>query len=154
MYHDLHHLALESVLGFSSGFYGLVEKGWNITDFGTPWPRGPIPNEDQYEAQLAETVAALLDHEFQSGERELADGFNQALRLSWDGYRDRGIFGTVRKLLPEDLTRIRSYIDALHRGWIETAVHESLHLHCPVDLPSQDRSLTCRNPVESTLFLT
>ena len=55
---------------------------------------------------------------------------------------------------PENLTRIQSYIDLLHRGWIETAVHESLHLHFRVDLPSQDRSFTCRNPVESTLFLT
>lgn len=46
--HDLTHYAVETVLGHRRGFYGLVAEGWNVTDFGAPWPRGgfrrmPIP---------------------------------------------------------------------------------------------------------------
>jgi hypothetical protein len=29
--------------GPAGGFYGLVAEGWNLTDFGKPWPRGPVP---------------------------------------------------------------------------------------------------------------
>lgn len=41
--HDLTHFAVESELGFRRGFYGLVADGWDLADFGTPWPRGPLP---------------------------------------------------------------------------------------------------------------
>ena len=27
------------------GFYGLVALGWDLSDFGKPWPRGPLPDE-------------------------------------------------------------------------------------------------------------
>jgi hypothetical protein len=43
--HDLTHYAVEQVMGFERGFYGLVAEGWDLTDFGTPWPRGPLPDE-------------------------------------------------------------------------------------------------------------
>ena len=42
--HDLTHYAVESELGHSRGFYGLVAGGWNLTDFGKPWPRGRAAN--------------------------------------------------------------------------------------------------------------
>ena len=41
--HDLTHYAVETVLGYQNGFYGMVARGWNMTDFGAPWPRGRIP---------------------------------------------------------------------------------------------------------------
>ena len=43
--HDLTHYAVETILGCRQGFYGLLADGWNITDFGVPWPRGPMPAE-------------------------------------------------------------------------------------------------------------
>src|SRR3989475_12063198 len=43
--HDLTHYAVETVLGHRRGFYGLVAAGWDLTDFGQPWPRGPLPPE-------------------------------------------------------------------------------------------------------------
>src|SRR5215831_9574962 len=41
--HDLTHYAVETVLNHRRGFYGLIAEGWNFSDFGRPWTRGPIP---------------------------------------------------------------------------------------------------------------
>src|SRR5262245_60665350 len=57
--HDLTHFAVETVLGLRQGFYGLVASGWNLTDFGRPYPRGPIPAE----AATAEFIVGFLDQE-------------------------------------------------------------------------------------------
>ncbi|MDQ6831263.1 MAG: hypothetical protein M3081_20570 [Gemmatimonadota bacterium] len=65
--HDLTHFAVESVLGYRRGFYGLVADGWEMTDFGTPWPRGPLP---------AETVEAEMMVGFFDSERRLLQRFS------------------------------------------------------------------------------
>jgi len=43
--HDLTHYAVETVLHHPRGFYGLVAEGWDLGDFGKPWPRGPMTVE-------------------------------------------------------------------------------------------------------------
>lgn len=73
--HDLTHYAVETVLGHRRGFYGLVADGWNLTDFGAPWPRGRIP----IEAVLSETIVGLLDLERATGERVNASDVNARL---------------------------------------------------------------------------
>jgi hypothetical protein len=77
--HDMTHYALESVLGLRYGFYGLLADGWNVSDFGHPWPRGPIPAHAMADAMLAEWLAGLLDQERGTGHRMDASGFNLAL---------------------------------------------------------------------------
>lgn len=57
--HDLTHYAVETVLGYRRGFYGLVAEGWNLGDFGSPWPRGPLPPD----MDPAELLVGLLDAE-------------------------------------------------------------------------------------------
>ena len=61
--HDLTHYAVETVLGHRRGFYGLVAEGWDLTDFGTPWPRGPIPKD----AEPSEFIVGFLDAERAAG---------------------------------------------------------------------------------------
>ena len=61
--HDLTHYAVETLLGIRTGFYGMVSEGWDISDFGTPWPRGPMPEG----ADLAEVIVGMLDLERASG---------------------------------------------------------------------------------------
>ena len=61
--HDLTHYAVETVLGHRRGFYGLVAEGWDLTDFGTPWPRGPIPKD----ADPSEFIVGFLDAERAAG---------------------------------------------------------------------------------------
>jgi hypothetical protein len=55
--HDLTHYAVETILGFDRAFYGLVAAGWDLHDFGTPWPRGPLPPE----AVPAEVIVGCFD---------------------------------------------------------------------------------------------
>lgn len=55
--HDLTHYAVETELGYTSGFFGLVAEGWDISDFAAPWPRGPLPRE----ALEVELIVGLLD---------------------------------------------------------------------------------------------
>ena len=43
--HDLTHYAVETVLNHRRGFYGLVADGWDLSDFGAPWPRGRMPED-------------------------------------------------------------------------------------------------------------
>src|SRR5688572_25655537 len=57
--HDLTHYAVETVLGYTRGFFGLVADGWDLADFDKPWPRGRLPTE----ALLAEFVVGFLDIE-------------------------------------------------------------------------------------------
>ena len=61
--HDLTHYAVETVLGHARGFYGLVAAGWNLSDFGSPWPRGPLPPE----AAISELLVGFLDRERSAG---------------------------------------------------------------------------------------
>jgi hypothetical protein len=56
--HDLTHYAVEMVLGLRHGFWGMMADGWEFADFGTPWPRGPMP--DLAEALLAEVTAGCF----------------------------------------------------------------------------------------------
>jgi hypothetical protein len=55
--HDLTHYAVETALGYDHGFFGLVADGWDISDFASPWSRGPIPRE----ALEVELIVGLLD---------------------------------------------------------------------------------------------
>ena len=61
--HDLTHYAVETVLGHTRGFYGLVAEGWDLKDFGKPWPRGPLPPE----ALVSEFIVGFLDRERGAG---------------------------------------------------------------------------------------
>ena len=73
--HDLTHYAVETLLGHRQGFYGLVAAGWDLSDFGTPWPRGKIPAV----ANLSEMIVGFFDQERQSGEIGLAADLNDTL---------------------------------------------------------------------------
>src|SRR5690242_2828184 len=73
--HDLTHYAVETELEFSRGFYGLLAEGWNFTDFGTPWPRGPIPSD----ADPAELIVGFFDSQRAAGDEWTADEFNAQL---------------------------------------------------------------------------
>jgi len=55
--HDLTHFAVETILGHTRGFYGLVAEGWELTDFGNAWPRGPLPPV----ALVVEFIVGFLD---------------------------------------------------------------------------------------------
>lgn len=77
-YHDLTHYAVETVLAHRHGFYGLVADGWDMTDFGSPWPRGPLPAD----AEPTEWIVGLFDLERASGVTFAPEEFNARLAAS------------------------------------------------------------------------
>lgn len=116
--HDLTHYAVETVLRRWRGFYALLAEGWDIGDFGKPWPRGPLPAE----AELVERIVGFLDAERASGTRWTAAEFNQHLRAS-------SLAGGAASPLTEDeLIRIRAERARLFERWRATPNGGALEL--------------------------
>ncbi|MFL5572003.1 MAG: hypothetical protein ACJ78R_00660 [Gemmatimonadaceae bacterium] len=107
--HDLTHYAVESVLGIRNGFYGLVASGWDLSDFGTPWPRGRIPPE----ANIAEMIVGFLDRERAGSDRATADDLNAALA----SYSAENSLATDVVVTEDDLSRIRAKRAELFVQW-------------------------------------
>jgi hypothetical protein len=115
--HDLGHYAIESVLGLRQAFWGMMADGWDFADFGTPWPRGPMPNLP--EALLAD----VRDDE--SGAAEL--NAHLAAYCAQQGME------TPRTLTPSEFARIRAMRDALARRWHALASGEAMELRFPAE---------------------
>ncbi len=114
--HDLTHYAVETVLGHRRGFYGLVAEGWNVTDFGAPWPRGRIPPD----ADPSELIVGFLDAERAGGVEWSAADLNDTLRI-----HDREAGWQVTQ---DQLDEIRVIRAALLDRWAVLPPGEALEL--------------------------
>jgi hypothetical protein len=114
--HDLTHFAVETVLGHRQGFFGLVAEGWDVTDFGAPWPRGPIPAE----AEPSELIVGFLDAERAGGVRWSAEDLNESLRMHAVPSR--------WQLTDRQLERIRALRSELFSRWESLPPGEILEL--------------------------
>ena len=125
--HDLTHYAVETVLGLRQAFWGMMADGWEFTDFGTPWPRGPMPNLP--EALLAECIAGWFDSTRASGvEPELAD-----LNAHLAGVFARHGQPAPRVLAVDAFARIRGMRDELAAHWHALAPGEAMELAFPAE---------------------
>jgi hypothetical protein len=115
--HDLTHLAVESLLGLREAFYGLVARGWDLGDFGSPWPRGPLPRE----AGLAEWAVAAFQADFEEGQRMTPEEVRARL---YPGE-------TPWELAPEQVERIRSLQREFIARWREVPPKGTLELPFP-----------------------
>ena len=97
--HDLTHFAVESVLGFRRGFFGLIAEGWGIEDTTGKGRRGPLPPE----AAIVEQLVGLFDREQSGGGPLPASEFNR--------------FTAPRVLTDEDLARVRELKEKLAVQW-------------------------------------
>jgi hypothetical protein len=118
--HDLTHYAVETVLGHGRGFYGLVATGWDLSDFGTPWPRGRLPKD----ANLSEIIVGFFDRERASGERLPASELNDQLA---DFAVENGL-PMPEAISEEDLANIRRRRAELFSRWDAVAPGEALEL--------------------------
>ncbi|MFN2636028.1 MAG: hypothetical protein ABR585_03250 [Gemmatimonadaceae bacterium] len=123
--HDLTHYAVESVLGLGQGFFGLVADGWDLSDFGTPWPRGTLPSE----ANLVEMIVGFFDRERASGELGTADELNQHLA----SYAREHKISSPSPFSEADLDRVRQKRGELFRLWDELPPGQSLALPFDVE---------------------
>ena len=127
--HDLTHYAVEMVLGHRRGFYGLVAEGWDLEDFGTPWPRGPIPAD----ADPSELIVGFLDAERASGREWSAMEMNEQAAQY---YATHAPSGAPPVLTEEQLDRIRGRMRALFEQLDSVAPGETLELIFELSSPS------------------
>ena len=121
--HDLAHHAVETTLGHRRGFFGLVAEGWNISDFGTPWPRGPLPAD----AEPAELIVGFLDTEGASGELWSAAEFNAKASQHFAAHG----LAHPPVLDDETLARLRLAVIGIRRQWLALPLDGSLELAFP-----------------------
>ncbi len=118
--HDLTHYAVETVLGHLRGFYRLVAEGWDLADFGQPWPKGPLP----VEALASELIVGFLDRERAAGAVWSASEFNAGAATYYAQHRLSG--GCV--IAEDDLRRIRDRRRELFAQWTALPTGETLEL--------------------------
>ena len=121
--HDLTHFAVETELGYRSGFYGLVADGWEIADFAAPWPRGPIPRE----ALEVELIVGFFDAERRNPTRWSADEFNEHARMFVAASKHAGKLATPQ-LTEAQVDRVRGVRDALLARWHALSPGEAMDL--------------------------
>jgi hypothetical protein len=109
-FHDLSHLAVETVLGFRRGFYGLVAEGWDIGDTSGKGKRGKLPSE----SILVEHVVGLLDRERVGGAVPLsANDFNAHVAQ----FVTNDHLEPARTFSEEELAAVRLRIQSLQDEW-------------------------------------
>lgn len=121
--HDLTHYAVESVLGFSAAFFGLIASGWEIDVFAEPGAAARLPRE----AIMAECTVGLLDLERASGHLMSGMEFTDALAQAMAGQGG----GAVRAISDAELLRVRSLRGALSAQWTALPPGETLELVFP-----------------------
>jgi len=118
--HDLTHYAVETVLDHDKGFYGLVAAGWDLTDFGTPWPRGKLP----LDANISEMIVGFLDLERASGHIGRAEDLNANLAQ----FCRENSLAAPRLLSDDDLNRVRQKRAELFARWDAVPPGDALEL--------------------------
>ncbi len=98
--HDLTHYVVERVLELPRAFYGLLAEGWDLSDFGKPWAKGPLPED----AHIAELIVGFFDLERATGILGTAEEFNEKVASR---YAQNGRAMPEFRLTDEQLLRIR-----------------------------------------------
>jgi hypothetical protein len=119
--HDLTHYAVEMVFGHRRGFYGLVAAGWDLADFGTPWPRGKLPKD----ANLSEIIVGFFDRERASGQMGTAQELNEELAV----FCEENGLPSPEKFTESDLSRVRQKRGELFAQWEGVEPGGVLELH-------------------------
>ncbi|HEV8198205.1 MAG TPA: hypothetical protein VGP87_16295 [Gemmatimonadales bacterium] len=118
--HDLTHYAVETVLGHRRGFYGLVADGWDLTDFGAPWPKGRLPAD----MDPSELLVGFLDTERAGGVAWTAADFNDKASL----YAAQHRTPDTCRITPDELEEIRNRLSDLVGRWRAVPAGETLEL--------------------------
>ena len=118
--HDLTHYAVETVLEYGHGFWGLLADGWELDDFGKPWPRGPLP----LEASISEFTVGFFDQERAAGVVWTAQDFNTSAAT----YVARHGTAVPPNIAEAQLNRIRERRGELFAQWQTVPAGQALEL--------------------------
>jgi hypothetical protein len=119
--HDLTHLAVESVLGYKQGFFGLVAEGWDIEDTTGKGARGHLPDE----TTEVECLVSLFFSEQASRTRWTAIEFNSGLVTYME---QAGRHGPLRTLTEDEISSVRKRRNELFRMWESVPAGQTLDL--------------------------
>ncbi|HEX2327694.1 MAG TPA: hypothetical protein VHN74_03145 [Candidatus Angelobacter sp.] len=114
--HDLTHFSVETALGYTTGFFGLIAQGWDIDETTGKGTRGPAPKE----AIEVEKIVGLLDTERASGALIEVQEFNLL---------------APRKLTQAELDAVRKLRAELFAKWSAVKPGEALKLAFEVARP-------------------
>ena len=110
-FHDLTHFAVETVLGYKEGFFGLIAHGWEMEDTTGKGSRGPLPAG----ALEVETLVGTLDAERACGTLLTAAEFNEMVALQ----ASNGSRPAPRSLSDGEIQAVRKRRSELFRQWQE-----------------------------------
>lgn len=114
--HDLTHYVVEQTLELDCGFFGLLERGWNIRDFDNKANTAAIPDE----AIVIECFVGQLTNVVLRGPRVDIEAFNWLVGEAVAGVRPNSVVpqlsGETFSLLCEQLAKLLSQWNALHVG--------------------------------------
>ncbi|PWL40071.1 hypothetical protein DKG77_04395 [Flagellimonas aquimarina] len=123
--HDLAHFAIETELGFTNAFYGLLAKGYNIQDFALPLEQRPqalisknLPAESLQTEHIANLL--LIDH-FQ---KNIGSDFINQLK----GMLKQNDLAFPEMLTQERLKKINDSFEELILKWYALAEEETMSL--------------------------
>src|SRR4051794_21887497 len=109
-FHDLRHYAVESVLGYTKGFYGLIGSGWDVSDTTGKGSRGALPDE----AAAVEHLVGMLDADSPKQGGASAEELNQYARA----HALQNGRSMPQALTEDSLRQIRATVSALHSDWL------------------------------------
>jgi len=131
--HDLTHYVVESTLGFSEGFLGLVASGWEIADFEIRGASKIIPPE----ALLAESAAGELSRQEMMQQYSTAEDFVWAVDLVLSNANNPS---RMPPLTQETFIAMRAQLAELRARWVALPPGETLTL----PFESRRRSVVAR----------
>ena len=136
-FHDLTHYAVETILEFRKGFYGLVADGWDLSDFGTPWPRGPLPPD----TDPAVVIVGFFECELRDDTTWTDTQFNEnaAMCFANHGMSDPPVLDQAR------LDQIRVVMHRLHEDWRQLKTGATMSLDFNLDFPRESEGLKIRS---------
>jgi hypothetical protein len=121
--HDLTHYAVETELGFSRGFFGLIAGGWEIAETTGKGAHGPLPDE----AIEVEYIVGALGAE-RAGDPDCAAKEFNDLALVFAKTKGRI---EPRPLTDAELGRVRSRMSELFARWNTLPPGSTLELTFP-----------------------
>ena len=115
--HDLSHFAVETVLGLTRGFFGLIAEGWDISDMDGKGPRGRPDG-----SVPVENIVGLFTQEHAGVAGPFtATEFNAQLEAMTGQ-------PLLRPLTDAELEAVRTRIDFLYQQWADTPSGSTLDL--------------------------
>jgi len=118
--HDLTHYAVETELGFTRGFYGLIAQGWEIDQTTGKSTRGPLPEE----SIIVEHLVGQLDLERASGVTWTAAELNAHAAEYFRGQD----LPAPRPLDDAALSRVRGRLRDLYARWLALPPGQTIEL--------------------------